>query len=457
MIRRLIAKEILTNLLSLRLTFAFLILIPLVVISVYVLCNDYAQRKEDYDAKVSLHAKTAYTETITVDRPPSPLMALVGGVTVTTANTVRLSFYDAPRVKGGFDHTPIYYIFPRTDYLFIIGIVMSLLALLFSYDAISGERESGTLRLILANSVPRDIVLFSKWMGGYLSALFPATTALMLGIIVFALHPAISLTLTDWWVISLLLVIAWIYLAIFFSLGVFISAISPTTGNAAMRCLFVWLLTVLVIPNVTPHIAQRFIPTPSTQEIERRYDRIIADTSERRVKDHAEASKRVSNTEPVEYEEYLRVLRRIRKEIEDIEYGHLTRQRDVLRQLANVHGDKLQQQMRLTAILSSCSPYAVFAHVAATLTKTSGESQVDFLKQTRRYEDDYFYQQYVQGLETGMGIHRYNPVDDPLAFTPTFPDLQERVLRCLLGMGLLVFLGILCFMAGYLLFLRRPI
>jgi ABC-type transport system involved in multi-copper enzyme maturation permease subunit len=247
------------------------------------------------------------------------------------------------------------------------------------------------------------------------------------------------------------------YLAIFFSLGVFISAISPTTGNAAMRCLFVWLLVVLVIPNVTPHIAQRFIPTPSTQEMERKYDTIIADTSENRVKDHAEASKRVSNTKPVEYEEYRRILRRIRKEIEDIEYRHLTRQRDVLRQLANAHGDRLQRQMWLTAILSSCSPYAVFADVATTLANTGGESQVDFLKQTRRYEDDYFYQQYVRGLETGAGIHRYNPVHDPLAFEPTFSDLQKRMRQCLPGIGLLVFSGILCFMAGYLLFLRRPI
>ena len=72
-------------------------------------------------------------------------MALVGGVTVTTGNTVHLSYYDAPRIKGGFDHTPIFYIFPHTDYLFIVGIVMSLLALMFSYDAISGERERGSV------------------------------------------------------------------------------------------------------------------------------------------------------------------------------------------------------------------------------------------------------------------------------------------------------------------------
>jgi hypothetical protein len=118
MIRQLIAKEMLINLHSLRLSFAFFVLVPLIVISTYVLCNDYAQRKSDYDAKVSLHKQAAATDRIRIDRPPQPLMVISGGATVTTGDTVYLSYYDAPRVKGGFDHTPIFYIFPRTDYEF---------------------------------------------------------------------------------------------------------------------------------------------------------------------------------------------------------------------------------------------------------------------------------------------------------------------------------------------------
>ena len=453
MIRRLIAKEILTNLLSLRLSFAYLILLPLVVVSVYVLCNDYAQRKKDYDAKVSLHKQAAATDRIRVDRSPSPLMALVGGATVTTGNTAHLSYYDAPRVKGGFDHTPIFYIFPRTDYIFIVGIVMSLLALLFSYDAISGERERGTLRLIMANSVPRAIVLFSKWMGGYLSALFPCMTALLLGILVFALHPAVDLTSTDWWVLFLLLISACIYIAIFFSVGVLISAISPTTGSAAMRCLLIWLLFVLIIPNAAIHTARRFAPTPSPQEMERRYDRIVADTAEARFKAHGAASERLSNTKPVERDEYIRILTRIRNKIREIEHFHLTRQRDALRQIANTYDNRLQSQIRLARILSSCSPYAVLADVAMTLANTGGASQVAFLRKTRQYEDSYFDEQYGKGRL----ISRYGPVDDPPLFHLTVPSLRERIRWCLPEMALLVFLGVLCFMAGYRLFLRRPV
>jgi len=457
MIRQLTAKEILTNLLSWRLSFAFFILLPLVVISVYVLCNDYAQRQRDYDEKVALHKQAAATESIRVDRPPSPLMALIGGATVTTGNTIHLLYYDAPRIEGGFDHTPIFYIFSRTDYVFIIGVVMSLLALLFSYDAISGERERGTLRLVLSNAVPRDIVLVSKWLGGYLSAFFPTATALLLGIFVFTRYPSIKLTATDWWVLLLLLLTAWIYLAIFFSLGVFISATSPTTGNSAIRCLFLWLLIVLIIPNVAPHIARRFVPIPSVQEMERKYDRIVADTAEKRYKDHVAANERLGNTKPVGQDEAKRISRRVRKSIVEIDHFHLTRKRDALRQIANTYNNRLQRQIRLSKILSSCSPYAVFTNVATTLANTGGSSQMAFLKMARQYEDDYFDERYREALEIRWEIRRHHRVYKPTPFRLTVPNLRERMRQCLSSMGLLVFFGIFFFMTSYLMFLRRPV
>jgi len=457
MIRQLIAKEILTNLLSWRVSFAFFILLPLVVISVYVLCNDYAQRQKDYDAKVALHKQAAASESIRLDSPHSPLMALIGGTTITAGNTAHLLYFDAPRIKGGFDHTPIFYIFPRTDYVFIIGIVISLLALLFSYDAISGEREHGTLRLVLSNAVPRDVVLFSKWVGGYLSAFFPTTTALLLGILVFAQHPSVELNATDWWVLFLLLLTAWVYLAIFFSLGVFISATSPTTGNSAMRCLFLWLLFVLIIPNTAPHIARRFAPVPSAQEMERKYDKIVADTAENRMKDHVAANERLGNTKPVGQDEAERILRRVRRSIVEVDHFHLTRLRDVLRQISNTYNNRLQRQVRLSKILSSCSPYAVFTNVATTLANTDGESQMAFLKMVRQYEDDYFDERYREALEIGWEIRRHHRVYKPSPFRLTVPNLRERMRRCLPGMGLLAFFGIFFFMAGYLMFLRRPV
>ena len=52
------------------------------------------------------------------------------------------------------------------DLVFIIGVFLSLMVFLLSYDSISGEREEGTLRLVFSYNVPRDTFLLGKYIGG---------------------------------------------------------------------------------------------------------------------------------------------------------------------------------------------------------------------------------------------------------------------------------------------------
>ena len=51
----------------------------------------------------------------------------------------------------------------KVDWEFIIGYVLSFVGLLFVFDSISGERQQGTMRLILSNSIPRYTVLLGKF------------------------------------------------------------------------------------------------------------------------------------------------------------------------------------------------------------------------------------------------------------------------------------------------------
>jgi hypothetical protein len=52
------------------------------------------------------------------------------------------------------------------DLMFIVKIVLSLFAILFTYDTIVGEKEKGTLKLALSNDVPRDRLILGKAIGG---------------------------------------------------------------------------------------------------------------------------------------------------------------------------------------------------------------------------------------------------------------------------------------------------
>ena len=54
-----------------------------------------------------------------------------------------------------FDNDPLPVMFPLIDLTFIVTILLSLAALILSYDAVCGEKEDGTLKLMLANGLPR--------------------------------------------------------------------------------------------------------------------------------------------------------------------------------------------------------------------------------------------------------------------------------------------------------------
>ncbi len=46
--------------------------------------------------------------------------------------------------------------------------ILSLLATLFSYGAVNGESERGTLQLLMSNSVRRTGIMISKLIGLYI-------------------------------------------------------------------------------------------------------------------------------------------------------------------------------------------------------------------------------------------------------------------------------------------------
>jgi ABC-type transport system involved in multi-copper enzyme maturation permease subunit len=61
--------------------------------------------------------------------------------------------------------------FDELSWTFIAALIVSFVALLFTFDAVSGEKESKTLALSLANPVPRGTLLLGKFTSAVLSVL----------------------------------------------------------------------------------------------------------------------------------------------------------------------------------------------------------------------------------------------------------------------------------------------
>ena len=273
MLRAIIAREFFNNILNLRFIVGLILCVIITVSCVIILAHDYQQELADYDLRVNLQdeflSKYAHRNRmggiIELQKPPERFRPLIVGMSK-EANL------------GSFDDNPLPLLFPPLDFLFIVTVVMSLLAILFSYDTITGERQRGTLRLVVSNSVSRAKILFGKWLGGIASLLIPFILALIAGALYINLNPNIQWNGSAWAELVLLTAASITFIILFYLLGLLVSAFSRYSSVSILTCLFLWVLLILVIPNLSPYIAAQLYRIPSVNKIEREID-YLGDTA----------------------------------------------------------------------------------------------------------------------------------------------------------------------------------
>jgi ABC-type transport system involved in multi-copper enzyme maturation permease subunit len=264
MLSAIISREFFSNILNLRFIVGVILCVIITIACVMVLTHDYQQEMADYNLRINLQdeflSKYAHTNRmggmITSQKPPERFRPLIIGI---------------PREAnlGSFDDNPLPVLFPPLDFLFIVTIIMSLLAMLFSYDAITGERQRGTLRLVISNSIPRAKILLGKFIGGTASLLIPFILSLLAGALYISINPAIQWDGSAWAEFSLLIAASVVFISLFYLLGLMVSTFSRYSSTSILTCLFLWVLLILVIPNMCPFISAQLYRIPSINKIER--------------------------------------------------------------------------------------------------------------------------------------------------------------------------------------------
>ena len=261
----LIRRELLDNLMTFRFAAAVVIMLLLVVANTVVLIKDYEQRLADYNTAVKTHRQELLRESKTysyamlgpwgmhVDRPPNPLSIFNTGLDKRLGNKIAISHIFTPTIwdadKYAADN-PLFNILTSIDIVLIFQGILSLLALIFAYDAIAGEYEHGTLRLVLSHPVRRGSILFAKYIGAMVCLLVPLLVSLLLMLILLTTSAMISLNTDDFLRIGGIVLTSLVYLSLFYLIGMLISAITRRTSTALILSMFVWGFLVLVYPNM---------------------------------------------------------------------------------------------------------------------------------------------------------------------------------------------------------------
>ncbi len=340
------------------------------------------------------------------------------------------------------DSNPLYGVFGPFDILYLFKVIASLFALLFMYDAVSGEKESGALRLVFANAVPRRSVLAGKILGRLACALVPLVTPLLIGLLVLqAVSPA-PFTADEWREIAVLAGVLVSYVVVFAMLGIAISTLTTRAFESLVASVAVWLLFLIVIPQSAGMAATAVYPAGSRAEAEER--KLVAmnlrlgearDEQTRYLRDHP-----LAGTTPDDYRRWMDAMREWAR---DLQQRVLSDVAAVEARIAEEQEAQQSRQARAAHAIARLSPAWLLTEAVTTLTGTNYEERVRFLASVRTYNWDFA--AYVTDKRFASNDAMNLLSTETRLALDDFPQFEYRPGRPSVGTVAMDVLGLACF------------
>jgi ABC-type transport system involved in multi-copper enzyme maturation permease subunit len=132
---------------------------------------------------------------------------------------------------------------------FILTALFSFLAIIFSFDAVSGEKERRTLALSLSNPVKRSHILVGKFIAVNALLIACALAGILLALLILALSPAVNITGETLSEIGLFLLFVVFFTGSMSAIGLFASVMCGSSNISLLMSVSLWLVFLIAIPN----------------------------------------------------------------------------------------------------------------------------------------------------------------------------------------------------------------
>ena len=449
MLGALIKKEITATVLDLRFVIASLLFLVLIPLGMYVSRKGYEQRLANYRLEHQMYRQkyekdVSYEVEVQGFRPPAVQSIFASGLdhsipdkVITTRSGI---FRTAKDVRG--DSPAL--IFGRMDFFFNMCFVASLVALAFTFNSISGEKQAGTLGLMLSYPVSRGHILLSKIVGAYVSLLIPLTMSLLIASIILELSQDISILLPELYPSFLIILAATlVYLLSMVTLGVLISGMTRKPIISMTVSLFVWVIMVLALPKAGTMLARIIYPVEAEQVVNLRkymvYDDLHETYKQKSVDIHKKYPDPISNSNlvykyftrmralpkdqiPPEYHVVIPLAEELTALIKDTEQQI----RNETGRIEQNHKNKIKMQNRIAMTISRLSPACCYSYLISGLSHTGSGEYDRFIENAREFQDlvkktiyDCFYRRIYAGGWSEFALRKA---------PETLPDLQYRYL-----------------------------
>lgn len=264
---------------------------------------------------------------------------------------------------------------PELDWVFIIKVVFSLYVLLLAFRSISGEKEIGTLRLVLSNTLRRSQLLTAKYISIILTIGIPLILGGLISLSIFSILLPQALSLSVILRIGLMILLAFFYLSIFTFLGLFVSSLVYRSSVVLLILLSIWILFVIVVPNVSGILSNKLTNAPSEFQTAKQVGPIIKKqvwAEIYKIKDRVKKGE-LTNEETIKSE----TDRAFEKGQENVRNHYV------------VYESAMKRRTKLARKLSRFSPTALFQFASESLADTGYRREERFQKDTETYSSIY--------------------------------------------------------------------
>ena len=499
MFTTLLIKEMHENIITGKFIIASILCLVLIPLGMYVTLKEYEQRNSDY-----LNAERLYEErsegtvgaTFKAEgyRPPSALSVFASGleqflpnkaVTSDSRYAYGESLYGMVNISNENEsplHNPLSLLFGKLDFLTITGTVLSIFVMISTFSLVTGEREQGTLKMILSNRVPRWSVLLAKIAGNFPIFLIPFLISVCAGLILLTMTGSFPLnspgTLTS---IIVIVSVTILFFICIYTLGILVSTLMPSSTFAIVTLLLIWTMFTMVIPKLSPMIVQVIRPVQSYQafttgledtrtdiknELFAREDELFLDIIGRHgitVDEYFDIDKQSAERVAIE-SEYDAVVGPIR---DDYASRLVQASENYKRNFDNA----LREQERLSMLISRISPVSCFTYLVTNLAGT-GLLEIDkFTSSAEQFQDEvaatvydkFDYMQYgTHSRGYNMGFREKDGVDQGELSVPRMVDYRSASFSEAFGESwpdllLLALYTVLFFAGAFVKFLRYDV
>lgn len=476
MLLTLIQKEIMHHILSIRFVALLVMCVLLIPLTLFINYRNYQQDLVDYQEAVKLanieettvNPKMPLEPELEVSKlflKPTPLSVFARGLGDSLPSYLGMTRNGITQGSPSTFSAPFSDLLGHLDFLFLIGTVFSLLALLFTFDAVAGEREVGTLRVTLANPLPRDIFLWSKLIGGYLVFVVPFLVSLLFGLLVLVWQgfplgePEIFPR-----VLSLILV-SLLYIAVFFAIGTVISTYLDSAKTALIVVFTLWVFAVLITPRVGFLTAKLIAPTRTSQSVymEKKSirDDLDAALQEEKMKILMETpAEEMSEADYVARVISGDVLNEVDERMKPLEEEYRQKFQEQADKLDRDYKRQTTRQEQVGETLSRITPTSSLIYLATNLTQTGKRKMNNYFQAGERYYDmldtDLF-----SKIVDHASMRMYNPATDIVKITQPPPltttTLGETFRQSAVDVLLLCFFAVTLTTVAFLKFFRLDI